>query len=87
MATTFKGDFQPAAPPGTRGTPIFPDIDFDVTSEQALQRNQDAQAVHVVTGASRGIGLQFVKTLATQTKASAKHSQESTDELDKPNSQ
>ena len=63
-------NFQPAAPPGTRGTPVFSDVDFNVVSEHATKRNQDPHAVFVVTGASRGIGLQFVKTLATKTQAS-----------------
>lgn len=62
-------DFQPPIPPGTRGVPIYPDIDLNVSSSKhALQRNNDPNAVFVVTGASRGIGLQFVKSLMERTK-------------------
>lgn len=61
--------FQPADPPGTRGTPVFPNIDFSVASRStdATRRNSDTKSVFVVTGASRGIGLQFVKSLLHRT--------------------
>jgi len=72
----FATDFQPSSPPGTHGTPVFPDIDFSAVSEESKKRNQDPEAVFVVTGASRGIGLQFVKTLATKTKVSRTEQQE-----------
>jgi hypothetical protein len=64
--------FQPPNPPGTHGTPVFPDIDFSVArqSEHAIRRNSDSQAVFVVTGANRGIGLQFVKSLLDRTQVS-----------------
>eukprot|EP00977_Amphora_coffeiformis_P021345 scaffold9208_cov154-Amphora_coffeaeformis.AAC.4 len=35
---------------------------------ESEKRNQDPEAVFVVTGASRGIGLQFVKALTTKTQ-------------------
>jgi hypothetical protein len=63
--------FQPPAPPGTHGTPVFPNIDFTVSqssASEAFRRNNDPQAVFVVTGANRGIGLQFVKSLMDRTK-------------------
>lgn len=67
----FATDFQAASPPGTHGTPVFPDIDFSRESEESVRRNNDAEAVFVVTGANRGIGLQFVKVLTTKTQARA----------------
>ena len=64
--------FQPPEPPGTKGTPIFPDIkilqpDEANRTENATRRNTDSNAVMVVTGANRGIGLQFVKSLLHHT--------------------
>jgi hypothetical protein len=71
MSTTSKA-FQPPVPPGTKGTPIFPDISIKEqpsnNMENALKRNNDSNAVMVVTGANRGIGLQFVKSLLDRTK-------------------
>jgi NAD(P)-dependent dehydrogenase (short-subunit alcohol dehydrogenase family) len=49
---------------------LFEDIDFSVAEKehpQSKMRNNDPNAVFVVTGASRGIGLQFVKTLLETT--------------------
>lgn len=66
-----SSSFQPAPPPGTHGTPVFPDIDFTVASDpssESAKRDADPRAVFVVTGASRGIGLQMVKGLAEKTK-------------------
>lgn len=62
--------FQPAPPPGTHGTPVFPDIDFSVAagSPVTIQRNSDPKSVFVVTGANRGIGFQFVKSLIDRTE-------------------
>jgi hypothetical protein len=69
--TRLFSTFQPADPPGTHGTPVFADIDFSVASQpsaESKRRNHDPHAVFVVTGASRGIGLQFVKTLILRTR-------------------
>jgi hypothetical protein len=73
LSTATLSTFQPPAPPGTKGTPIFPNIDFNVASSSpdSLLRNTDPDAVMVVTGANRGIGLQFVKCLMHRTKVSA----------------
>jgi hypothetical protein len=70
-ATRLLSTFQPADPPGTFGTPVFPDIDFAIAtdpSSEAAIRNSDPGAIFVVTGASRGIGLQFCKSLIERTK-------------------
>jgi hypothetical protein len=73
LSTATLSTFQPPAPPGTKGTPIFPNIDFTVASSSpdSLLRNTDPDAVMIVTGANRGIGLQFVKSLTHRTKVSA----------------
>jgi NAD(P)-dependent dehydrogenase (short-subunit alcohol dehydrogenase family) len=62
-------------PPMSHGTPVFPDIDFQVGSpgvgggeSAATRRNADADAVFVVSGSSRGIGLQFVASLLERTR-------------------
>jgi hypothetical protein len=50
---------------------VFPDIDFTFANDpqsESLLRNADPDALFVVTGANRGIGLQFVKTLVQRTK-------------------
>lgn len=64
---TSLGAFHPSPPPGTHGTPVFPDIKFSNNRPEALQRDEDPEAVYVVTGASRGIGLQMIKTIYDRT--------------------
>jgi hypothetical protein len=61
--------FEPPPPPGTHGIPVFPDIDFtSMPTENAVQRNNDPNAIFVVTGANRGIGLQLIKSIVERTK-------------------
>lgn len=63
--------FQPSPPPGTHGVPVFPNIDFEASKSlqsESNKRNNDPDAVFVVTGANRGIGLQFVKSLTERSK-------------------
>jgi hypothetical protein len=64
----FSASFTPPTPPGTQGTPVFHDIDLEKVSPEAGNRNKDPNAVFLVTGANRGIGLQFVKALASKTQ-------------------
>lgn len=76
--TAATTTFQPPKPPGTKGTPIFPDIqilkpDESNPTENAIRRNTDSNAVMVVTGANRGIGLQFVRSLLSHTKVFTQH--------------
>lgn len=62
--------FEPPAKNDYRGTPVYEDIDIaaaDVSSAAAA-RNGDDEAVFVVTGASRSMGLQFVTELLSRTK-------------------
>jgi NAD(P)-dependent dehydrogenase (short-subunit alcohol dehydrogenase family) len=63
-------DFIPPVPPSSKGTPVFSDIDFQGISPESQRRNADPSAVYVVSGSSRGIGLQFVKALVDRTKGS-----------------
>jgi NAD(P)-dependent dehydrogenase (short-subunit alcohol dehydrogenase family) len=63
--------FTAPEPPQSKGMNVFQDIDFSVAGHEGSQsslRNTDPGAVFVVTGASRGIGLQFVKTLLDTTQ-------------------
>jgi NAD(P)-dependent dehydrogenase (short-subunit alcohol dehydrogenase family) len=60
--------FAAPEPPASRGTNVFRDIDFTVPDGPASQRRADPDAVFVVNGASRGIGLQFVRTLLDRTE-------------------
>ena len=76
-STQLFSTFKPADPPGTFGTPVFSDIDFSVRTDPASEsalRNNDPSAVFVVTGASRGIGLQFCKSLVDRTQVSSAES-------------
>lgn len=66
-----SSSFTPPEPPSSKGISVYPDIDLSsslqVESESA-RRNSDTDAVFVVQGASRGIGLQFVKSLVERTE-------------------
>ena len=64
--------FQAPEPPQSHGQPVFPDIKIQsITSSEDGNdnvRNNDPNAVFVVNGSSRGIGLQFVRSLLQCTK-------------------
>lgn len=61
--------FQAPEPPQSKGFNIFNDIDVSVTdSTSSSLRNSDPEAVFVINGASRGIGLQCVRKLLSDTK-------------------
>lgn len=63
-----KSSFVPPDPPSFSGQAMFPDIKLNRISSHAIMRNQDSDAVFVITGASRGIGLQIVKDMLIRTK-------------------
>jgi len=67
--TTFRAFcFKPPDPPQSKGNAIFPDIDIvEIRNQKAQMRNADKNAVFVVTGASRGIGLELVHSLLNKT--------------------
>jgi NAD(P)-dependent dehydrogenase (short-subunit alcohol dehydrogenase family) len=65
--------FQAPEPPQSKGEAVYKDInlssvDKNDQTKESLARNSDPSAVFVVSGASRGIGLQFVKSLLQRTK-------------------
>jgi NAD(P)-dependent dehydrogenase (short-subunit alcohol dehydrogenase family) len=62
--------FQPPLKNTYHGTSVYKDISFEnnTISTAAAARNNDSEAVFVVTGASRSMGLQFVKELLHRTK-------------------
>lgn len=66
-----KSSFVPPDPPSFSGQAMFPDIKLNRISSHAIMRNQDSDAVFVITGASRGIGLQIVKDMLIRTKVRA----------------
>ena len=70
LMTSSSSSFAAPTPPESKGINIFQDIDVsNVQSQPSAQlRNSDPDAVFVVTGASRGIGLQFIKTLLQHTQ-------------------
>ena len=66
-----SSSFTPPVPPSSKGVPIFTDIDFTIAKSQnseSFKRNNDPHAVFVVTGASRGIGKEFVRSLMNRTQ-------------------
>ena len=73
-STTTSPSFEAPDPPTSHGVPMFPDIEFrddgsgDGEESAASRRNADADAVFVVSGSSRGIGLQLVSALLHRTK-------------------
>jgi hypothetical protein len=65
--------FTPATPAKTKGTPVFKDVNFTIAKDPLAEcavRNADPKAVFIVTGANRGLGLEFVKQLVHRTKVS-----------------
>lgn len=67
-----SSSFEAPEPPSSQGQAVFPDIEFDNSLSQdalpSIKRNNDSGAVYVINGSSRGIGLQFVKSLLERTK-------------------
>lgn len=66
-----SSSFQAPEPPESQGQPVFPDIQIQNKSSQrsdATLRNTDPDAVFVINGSSRGIGLQLVQSLLQRTK-------------------
>jgi NAD(P)-dependent dehydrogenase (short-subunit alcohol dehydrogenase family) len=64
----FSTSFSAPEPPQSKGYNIYGDIDLRTKVAKRTTRNTDPDAVFVVTGANRGIGLQFVKKLLQHTK-------------------
>lgn len=65
MTRLLSTSFQPPPPNTYHGTPVYENV--DIASPKPAARSDDADAVFVVTGASRGMGLQFVKSLLSRT--------------------
>jgi NAD(P)-dependent dehydrogenase (short-subunit alcohol dehydrogenase family) len=73
-SSEIAASFEAPEPPKSHGHPVFPDIQFDNINQSSSSsssgddnRNSDPNAVFVISGASRGIGLQFVKSLLERT--------------------
>ena len=67
-SSEIAASFEAPEPPKSHGQPVFPDIQFDnINKSSDENRNSDPNAVFVISGASRGIGLQFVKSLLERT--------------------
>lgn len=72
-ATIAKRGFSSFQPPPNNvyhGTPVYNNINISnkTPSPAATARNNDPSAIFVVTGASRSMGLQFVKELLSRTQ-------------------
>jgi len=66
IQTKLFSTFNAPEPPQSKGLNVFQDVDFSVSSSPSSQssiRNSDPDAVFVINGASRGIGLQFLRKL------------------------
>jgi len=67
-SSSSSSDFIPPDPPPFNGTPVFPNVNLQNISKDAKIRNDDPDAVFVVTGANRGIGRHIVNHLLLNTK-------------------
>ncbi len=68
-SSAIASSFEAPEPPDSHGHPVFPHINFNSGDKaNSLNRNSDSNAVFVVSGASRGIGLQFVSSLLERTQ-------------------
>lgn len=61
--------FQPLGLNEYNGTPAYENIDIEISGSPSDIRKDDPDAVYVVTGASRSMGLQFLKTLLDPSRA------------------
>lgn len=74
LISRHSSSFEPPTPPTSNGYSVYPDIVFESSTEgnedgvESTRRNSDPDAVFVVNGSSRGIGLQFVKSLIERTQ-------------------
>lgn len=74
-STSFSSsDFKAPVPPSSQGQAIYNDIEIkkstpstDTSISESQKRNSDLNSIFIVTGASRGIGLQYVKSLVERT--------------------
>ena len=66
--TKLFSTFKAPEPPQSKGQLVYDDIDVTNRNQDSIIRNSDPDAVFVVSGGSRGIGLQFVKSLVQKTK-------------------
>ena len=65
----YLSSFEPPPNNTYHGSPVYQNIPIEnKVSTAAAARNNDSEAVFVVTGASRSMGLQFVKELLFRTK-------------------
>ncbi len=72
-SSAIAASFKAPIPPESHGHPVFPHINFNNhnsanNNENSLNRNSDPNAIFVISGASRGIGLQFVSSLLERTQ-------------------
>mmetsp|Transcript_2917 Transcript_2917/g.6306 ORF Transcript_2917/g.6306 Transcript_2917/m.6306 type:complete len:381 (-) Transcript_2917:4320-5462(-) len=72
LSSSSTSSFEAPVPPSSHGEPVFPDIQFQSPSsggeDVGAKRNADPEAVFVVNGSNRGIGLQFVASLLERSK-------------------
>eukprot|EP00594_Rhizosolenia_setigera_P002011 CAMPEP_0178946294 /NCGR_PEP_ID=MMETSP0789-20121207/4206_1 /TAXON_ID=3005 /ORGANISM="Rhizosolenia setigera, Strain CCMP 1694" /LENGTH=345 /DNA_ID=CAMNT_0020626271 /DNA_START=87 /DNA_END=1127 /DNA_ORIENTATION=- len=74
-STSFSSsDFKAPVPPSSQGQAIYNNIEIkkstpstDTSITESQKRNSDPNSIFIVTGASRGIGLQYVKSLVERT--------------------